>query len=129
MSERADTRGDASPGGELFTPTLQPASRTGWRYRLYRLMFHHETRDERNFDLALIVVILASVLVVLLAITPVLIGRLATAIALGRFTPSTVTSVGLGLKSFGAVALTSAVSAALTAINGLLRRVTVPFKP
>ena len=68
MSERADTRGDASPGGELFTPTLQPASRTGWRYRLYRLMFHHETRDERNFDLALIVVILASVLVVLLIV-------------------------------------------------------------
>ena len=53
-------------GGDFFAPVLQPASREGWRHRLYRLMFHHESPDERNFDLALIAVILASVVVVLL---------------------------------------------------------------
>ena len=57
-------------GGEFFTPRHQPASREGWRFRLYRLMFHHESRGERNFDLALIGVILASVLVVLLDSDP-----------------------------------------------------------
>lgn len=50
----------------LFERSYQPASREGLRYRLYRLLFHHESRDERNFDLALIAVILASVLVVML---------------------------------------------------------------
>ncbi|MBV2208803.1 MAG: ion transporter [Thermomonas sp.] len=50
----------------FFERNLQPASREGLRYRLYRLLFHHESRDERNFDLALTVIIIASVLVVML---------------------------------------------------------------
>ena len=68
--------GDAKPvrgndgGGEFFAPVLQPASREGLRYRLYRLMFHHESSSERNFDLALIAIIVASVLVVLLDSDP-----------------------------------------------------------
>ena len=53
-----------------FAPALQPATREGLRFRLYRLLFHHEARDERNFDLALTLVILASVLVVMLDSDP-----------------------------------------------------------
>ncbi|MGV8944464.1 ion transporter [Thermomonas sp.] len=40
------------------------------RYRLYRLLFHHDAHDERNFDLALILAIVASVLVVMLDSVP-----------------------------------------------------------
>lgn len=40
---------------------FQPASDTGWRFLWYRLLFHHETAAERNVDLVLILVILASV--------------------------------------------------------------------
>ena len=58
------------PTGNFIAPTLQPASREGLRFRLYRLLFHHEARDERNFDLVLIIVILASVLVVMLDSDP-----------------------------------------------------------
>jgi len=69
MGDVKPTRGNDG-GGEFFAPVLQPASREGMRYRLYRLMFHHESRSERNFDLALIAVIVASVLVVLLDSEP-----------------------------------------------------------
>ncbi len=54
----------------LFEKDHYPASRDGARYRWYRLIFHHEAPDERNFDLSLIVAILASVGVVLLDSVP-----------------------------------------------------------
>ena len=57
-------------GGGFFDRSYAPASETGLRFRLYRLLFHHEARGERNFDLALIVVIVASVLVVMLDSEP-----------------------------------------------------------
>ena len=69
MGDVKPTRGNDG-GGEFFAPVLQPANREGLRYRLYRLMFHHESRSERNFDLALIAIIVASVLVVLLDSDP-----------------------------------------------------------
>ena len=69
MGDVKPTRGNDG-GGEFFAPVLQPASREGLRYRLYRLMFHHESSSERNFDLALIAIIVASVLVVLLDSDP-----------------------------------------------------------
>lgn len=50
----------------VFEREFLPASDHGLRYRLYRLIYHHDAPDERNFDLALIIAILASVLVVLL---------------------------------------------------------------
>ncbi len=50
----------------VFEREFLPASEHGLRYRLYRLIYHHDAPDERNFDLALIIAILASVLVVLL---------------------------------------------------------------
>lgn len=69
MEVRPGMRTDASEGG-LLDKTHWPASREGTRYRWYRLLFHHQTRAERNFDLWLIVAIIASVLVVLLYSEP-----------------------------------------------------------
>jgi len=54
------------PPRNLFDRQFLPASGEGLRYRLFRIIFHHERPIERNFDLALIVAILASVLVVIL---------------------------------------------------------------
>lgn len=50
----------------VFEREFLPASEHGLRYKLYRLIYHHDAPDERNFDLVLILAILASVLVVLL---------------------------------------------------------------
>lgn len=49
---------------------LEPASPQGLRNLWYRWLFHHEARDERNFDLLLILLILASVVIVLLDSVP-----------------------------------------------------------
>ena len=43
----------------LFEKEYYPASTSGARYRWYRLVFHHDAPDERNFDLWLIAAILA----------------------------------------------------------------------
>lgn len=75
MDDRTDAQGDPVGANEFFAPAMEPASREGWRYRLFRLMFHHETRGERNFDLALIAAIVASVLVVLLDSDPAIKAR------------------------------------------------------
>lgn len=53
-----------------FEKEHHPASVSGARYRWYRLVFHHDAPDERNFDLWLIVAILASVGVVVLDSVP-----------------------------------------------------------
>lgn len=60
---------DASPPG-VFEREFLPASEHGLRYRLFRLIYHHDKPDERNFDLALIITILASIVVVLLDSVP-----------------------------------------------------------
>ncbi len=60
---------DASPKG-VFEREFLPASEHGLRYRLFRLIYHHDKPDERNFDLALIIAILASIAVVLLDSVP-----------------------------------------------------------
>ena len=39
----------------LFEREHWPATNSGLRYRLYRLVFHHDSPAERNFDLWLIV--------------------------------------------------------------------------
>ncbi len=49
----------------IFERQHLPASGRGWRNRWYRWIYHHETPDERNFDLLLIVAIFASVAVVM----------------------------------------------------------------
>ncbi len=65
MSKRPQLDAEESDGG-FFERKYKPAGDRGLRHRLYRLLFHHEARDERNFDIALIVVILISVVIVML---------------------------------------------------------------
>ena len=45
---------------------FEPASQSGWRAECHRIIFGHTRRDERIFDLILIALILASVLVAML---------------------------------------------------------------
>lgn len=54
----------------LFEQEHHPAATSGARHRWYRLVFHHDAVDERNFDLWLIVAILTSVSVVILDSVP-----------------------------------------------------------
>ncbi|HEY5802500.1 MAG TPA: ion transporter [Lysobacter sp.] len=49
----------------LFDPQLNPATETGWRRRWFDIIYRHDTPRARNFDLLLIVAILASVLVIM----------------------------------------------------------------
>lgn len=49
-----------------FEREHQPAASAGWRLRTFRAVFHHDTPEERNFDLVLIVCIITSVVVVML---------------------------------------------------------------
>ncbi|BDU17980.1 ion transporter [Lysobacter auxotrophicus] len=50
----------------LMDPQLQPATETGWRRRWFDIVFRHDTRRSRNFDLVLIAAILVSVVVIML---------------------------------------------------------------
>lgn len=50
----------------FFEREFQPARGHAWRNLWYRVIFHHEAPAERNFDLLLILAILASVAVVML---------------------------------------------------------------
>ena len=70
MNPPSDRPGEAEQSESLFERRLMPAVSSGRRYRLFRMMFHHDTREERNFDLALIVAIFASVIVVMLDSVP-----------------------------------------------------------
>lgn len=54
----------------LFTPQLNPATESGWRRRWFEIIYHHDTPPARNFDLLLIVAILASVAVIMLDSDP-----------------------------------------------------------
>lgn len=54
----------------MFEKSFLPASPDGARYLWFRRIFHHDAPDERNFDLVLIAVILASVAVVILDSVP-----------------------------------------------------------
>ncbi|MBU8977740.1 ion transporter [Lysobacter sp. MMG2] len=51
---------------QLIDPELKPARDTGWRRRWYDIVFRHDTQRSRNFDLMLIVAIVASVIVIML---------------------------------------------------------------
>ncbi len=54
----------------LFDPQLNPATERGWRARWFRIIFHHDPGPARNFDLWLVVAIVASVIVVMLDSDP-----------------------------------------------------------
>ena len=45
---------------------LAPRSKEGWRAYWYRVMYYHDERDEKLFDLVLIGFILLSVLITVL---------------------------------------------------------------
>lgn len=70
MSEEGAKPDEFDPQASVFERDFLPASPTGLRNRFYRLLFHHETPSERNFDLALIATILVSVIIVLLDSEP-----------------------------------------------------------
>ena len=55
-----------APRSRFFEPEFEPRVREGWRARWFDIVFHHESKPARNFDLLLIVAILASVIVVIL---------------------------------------------------------------
>ena len=50
----------------LSAPQLNPATESGWRRHWFDIIYRHDTRPSRNFDLLLVVAILASVAVVML---------------------------------------------------------------
>jgi voltage-gated potassium channel len=54
----------------LLDPRLTPAADAGWRARWFDIIFHHDTPRARQFDLALIAVIVASVTVIVLDSDP-----------------------------------------------------------
>lgn len=58
------------PQRGLLERELYPASREGLRWRLFNMIFNHSKGEARNFDIALIVAILASVVVVMLDSVP-----------------------------------------------------------
>lgn len=49
----------------LLDPQLNPATETGWRRHWFDIIYRHDTPSSRNFDLLLIGLILASVLVIM----------------------------------------------------------------
>lgn len=53
-------------GARFIEPDFEPRVREGWRARWFDIVFHHESAPARNFDVVLIVAILASVVVVIL---------------------------------------------------------------
>ncbi len=61
---------DPKPTGSVFEREFLPASEHGLRYKLYRLIYHHDAPDERNFDLVLIIAIFTSIGVVILDSVP-----------------------------------------------------------
>ena len=70
MHPPADGKRPAEAGPSPFERDFLPASEEGARHLWYRRIFHHDAPDERNFDLVLILVILASVVVVMLDSVP-----------------------------------------------------------
>ena len=54
----------------LLKPQLNPASDTGWRRRWFDIIYRHDTPPARNFDLLLILTIIASVAVIMLDSDP-----------------------------------------------------------
>lgn len=61
---------DQTQAASLFEPFFYPARPDGWRFRAYRILFHHESRGERWFDVGLIIAIMISVLIAILDSVP-----------------------------------------------------------
>lgn len=55
-----------APMRPFSAPQLNPATETGWRRRWFDIIYRHDSRPSRNFDLILVVAIVASILVVMI---------------------------------------------------------------
>ncbi|MEO7916073.1 MAG: ion transporter [Dokdonella sp.] len=64
--EKSSNEKEEAATQSVFEREFEPAREDGWRNYCYRLMYHHDTPQERNFDLLLILTIIASVAVVML---------------------------------------------------------------
>jgi len=89
---------DIDPHASVFERDFLPARPTGLRNRFYRLLFHHETPSERNFDLALIATILVSVVVVLLDSEPSIKARWHQALLIAEWFFTVLFTVEYGLR-------------------------------
>lgn len=67
----------ASPKS-VFEREFPPSRETGWRGHWYRLIYHHDPPQERNFDMVLIIAVMARVVVVLVRTARARTGRLAS---------------------------------------------------
>lgn len=54
----------------LSDPQLNPATTDGWRRQWFDIIYRHDTRPSRNFDLLLVVTILTSVVVIMIDSVP-----------------------------------------------------------
>ena len=54
----------------LSDPQLNPATADGWRRQWFDIIYRHDTRPSRNFDLLLVVTILTSVVVIMIDSVP-----------------------------------------------------------
>ena len=64
------------PAMKLFsTPQLNPASDSGWRKRWFDIIHRHDTPASRRFDIALVLAILASVLVIMIDFQLAVVGK------------------------------------------------------
>ncbi|VXB18660.1 Ion transporter [Luteimonas sp. 9C] len=86
------------PQASVFERDFLPARPTGLRNRFYRLLFHHETASERNFDLALIATILVSVVVVLLDSEPSIKARWHHALLVAEWAFTILFTIEYGLR-------------------------------
>lgn len=98
MSTDPGDRGQAPPTRSVFERSHHPAATHGRRYCWYRLLFHHDSKDERNFDLALIATIVASVLVVMLDSVPSIKARWHEQLYLAEWFFTLVFTVEYGLR-------------------------------
>ncbi|ASR44933.1 ion transporter [Xanthomonas citri pv. mangiferaeindicae] len=82
----------------MFERDFLPGSPTGARNLWYRLLFHHDTPAERNFDLALIATIVTSVIVVLLDSEPSVKARWHHALLVAEWVFTILFTIEYGLR-------------------------------
>ncbi|MEN5059368.1 ion transporter [Luteimonas sp. TWI1416] len=88
----------SDPQASVFERDFLPGSPTGVRNLCYRLLFHHDTPAERNFDLALIATIVTSVVVVLLDSEPSIKARWHQALLVAEWVFTVLFTIEYGLR-------------------------------
>ncbi len=98
MNARRPAPPEVDPQASVFERDFLPGSSTGLRNRFYRLLFHHDTPAERNFDLALIATIVASVVIVLLDSEPSIKARWHQALLVAEWVFTILFTIEYGLR-------------------------------